>query len=95
MQQARSLTITQQPATFVLSPQQQPIIQPQLNANMNPLLEQAVLAIKPHEYTPDRSNGIYINKMKSYSQYCNYCYPLGDYYNKVLEANNSTILCHM
>ena len=84
-QQARSLTMMQQPATLALSPQQLPMIQPPLNVDVNPLLEQAVLAMQ-HEYTPDSSNDIYDNKTKEYFQYCNCCYPL-DYYNKVLDAN--------
>jgi hypothetical protein len=44
-QQARSLAIMQQPATLALSPQQLPMIQPPLNVYVNPLLEQAVLAM--------------------------------------------------
>jgi hypothetical protein len=84
-QQAPSLTIMEQPATLVLSPQQLPMIQPPLNVDVNPLLEQAVLAMQ-REYTPDSSNDIYDNKTKEYFQYCNCCYPF-DHYNKVLDAN--------
>jgi hypothetical protein len=60
-QQARSLTVMQQPATLALSPHQLPMIQPPLNVDANPILEQAVLAIQ-REYTPDSSNDIYDNK---------------------------------
>jgi hypothetical protein len=84
-QQARSLTIMQQPAKLALSPQQLPVIPPPLNVDVNPLLEQAVLAMQ-REYTSDSSNDIYDNKMKEYFQYCNCCYPF-DHYNKVLDAN--------
>jgi hypothetical protein len=45
----------QQPAMLVLSPQQLPMIQLPLNFDVNPLLEQAVLAMQ-HEYMPDSSN---------------------------------------
>jgi hypothetical protein len=44
----------QQPAMFVLSQQQLPMIQPPLNVDVNPLLEQAVLAIQ-REYMPKTS----------------------------------------
>jgi hypothetical protein len=85
-QQARSLMITrQQPAMLALSPQQLPMIQPPLNVDVNPLLEQAVLAIQ-REYTPDSSNDIYDNKTKEYFQYRDCCYPL-HHYNKILDAN--------
>jgi hypothetical protein len=84
-QQARSLTIMQQPATLALSLQQLPMIQPPLNVDVNPLLEQTVLAMQ-HEYTPDSSNDIYNNKTKEYFQYGDCCYPF-DHYNKVLDAN--------
>jgi hypothetical protein len=84
-QQARSLTMMQQPATLALSPHQLPMIQPPLNVDVNPILEQAVLAIQ-REYTPDSSNDIYDNKTTEYFQYCDYCYPF-DNYNKVLDAN--------
>jgi hypothetical protein len=84
-QQGRSLTIMQQPATLALSPQQLPMIQPPLNVDVNPLLEQAVLAMQ-RECTPDSSNDIYGNKRKEYFQYCDCCYPF-DHYNKVLDAN--------
>jgi hypothetical protein len=84
-QQAHSL-VPQQPA-FFLFPGQPPIqpIQPPLAVDMNPILEQTVLAIQ-REYTPDNSNDIYDNKTKEYFQFCDYCYPT-DNYNKVLEAN--------
>jgi hypothetical protein len=84
-QQARSLTMMQQPAMLALSPNQLPMIQPPLNVNVNPILEQAVLAIQ-REYMPDSSNDIYDNKTREYFQYCDYCYPF-DNYNKVLDAN--------
>jgi hypothetical protein len=75
----------QQPATLALSPQQLPMFQPPLNVDINPLLEQAVLAMQ-REYTPDSSNDINENKTKEYFQYCDCCYPF-DRYNKVLDAN--------
>jgi hypothetical protein len=75
----------QQPATLALSPHQLPMIQPPLNVDVNPILEQAVLAIQ-RECTPDSSNDIYDNKTTEYFQYCDYCYPF-DNYNKVLDAN--------
>jgi hypothetical protein len=78
-----SLVVPQQPATLLFAAQQP--IQPPLALDMNPILEQAVLAIQ-REYTPDNSNDIYDNKTKEYFQYCDYCYPT-DNYNKVLEAN--------
>ena len=84
-QQAHSL-VTQQPALFLYSGQQpQQQIQPPLTVDMNPILEQTVLAIQ-RKYTPDNSNDIYDNKTKEYFQFCDYCYPT-DNYNKVLEAN--------
>jgi hypothetical protein len=61
------------------------MVQPPLNVDVNPLLNQAVIAIQ-HYCMSDRSNDIYDNKTKEYFQYCDYCYPL-DYCNKVLEAN--------
>jgi hypothetical protein len=84
-QQAHSL-VPHQPA-FFLFPGQQPIqpIQPPLTVDMNPILEQTVLAIQ-REYTPDNSNDTYANKTKEYFQFCDYCYPT-DNYNKVLDAN--------
>jgi hypothetical protein len=87
-QQAHSL-VPQQPAFFLFPGQQphQPIqpIQPPLTVDMNPILEQTVLAIQ-RDYTPDNSNDIYYNKTKEYFQFCDYCYPT-DNYNKVLDAN--------
>jgi hypothetical protein len=43
--------------------QQQQRIQPPLNFDVNPILEQAVLAIQ-REYTPDTSNAIFDNNKK-------------------------------
>ena len=85
-QQAHSL-VPQQPAFSLFPGQQpqQPMIQPPLTVDMNPILEQTVLAIQ-REYTPDNSNDIYDNKTKEYFQFCDHCYPT-DNYNKVLEAN--------
>jgi hypothetical protein len=86
-QQAHSL-VPQQRAFFSFPGQQpQQPIQPPLTLDMNPTLEQLVLAIQ-REYTPDNSNDIYDNKTKEYFQFCDYCYP-PDNYNKVLEANKA------
>jgi hypothetical protein len=65
------------------------MIQPPLNVDVNPLLEQAVLAMQ-REYTPDSSNDIYDNKTKEYFQYCDCCYPF-DHYNKVLDMLTNCI----
>jgi hypothetical protein len=51
----------------LFSPQQQLQIQPPLNIDVNPLLEQAVLAIQ-REYTADTSNAIFDNETKEYFQ---------------------------
>jgi hypothetical protein len=57
--------MTQQPAMLGLSPQQLPLNQLPLTVDVNPLLEQAVLAIQC-ENMQDRSNVIYNNsKQKS------------------------------
>jgi hypothetical protein len=56
--QACSLLPQQQPL-FFFAPKQP--IQPPLNANMNPLLEQKlVLAMQHHGYMPDKSNSMLI-----------------------------------
>jgi hypothetical protein len=85
-QQAHSL-VPQQPAFFLFPGQQpqKPMIQPPLTVDMNPILEQTVLAIQ-REYTSDNSNDIYDNKTKESFQFCDHCYPT-DNYNNVLDAN--------
>jgi hypothetical protein len=87
MQQQAHSPVPQQPAFFLFPGQQpqQPMIQPPLTVDMNPILEQTVLAIQ-REYTPDNSNNIYDNKTKEYFQFCDHRYPT-DNYNKVLDAN--------
>jgi hypothetical protein len=82
MQQACTSLLPQQQPTRCIPPQQ-PIQLPQ-NVDMNPLLEEVMLAIQ-HGYTSDKSNGVHGNKTKEYFQY----HPTVDHnYNKVLEAKN-------
>jgi hypothetical protein len=67
MQQQAHILVLQQPAFFLLPGQQpqQPMIQPPLTVDMNPILEQTVLAIQ-REYTSDNFNNIYDNKTKGW-----------------------------
>jgi hypothetical protein len=50
------------PCCFILA-RKEPV-QPPLNVDMNPLLEEAVLAMQ-HGYMPDKSNNIYDDKTTS------------------------------
>jgi hypothetical protein len=76
---SRQTTTTMQHSPAVAAAVQSP-----MQADMNPVLEQAVLLIQK-SYTPDSSNKIYDGKTIEYFQYCDYCYP-HDIYSKILDA---------
>jgi hypothetical protein len=73
------------PAPQPTMPVYQPVaIQSPMEADMFPVLEQAVLLIKK-TYTPASTNKIYDGKTSEYFQYCDHCYPR-EAYAKILDA---------